>query len=128
MAAVPDDLSVLNQYGVGMKVAACWFGRRWTVVTSARNENVKRTVIFDVDQIVAEQLNEIPILEEPELEREPRALRVEVARRRLRAEEDRLAGRDWWLPQCWFVSEEHQQIFSAVLIASIDEDDEFDSS
>ena len=35
---IPENLinpKNLNQFGIGMKVAACWFGDRWTVETSA---------------------------------------------------------------------------------------------
>lgn len=66
LASPPEDLTKLNQFGVGMKVAACWFGRQWTVETSALGDPIKRTIHWDVDKIVADQIDELAIEEEPE--------------------------------------------------------------
>lgn len=60
-AAVPADTSGLSEFGMGMKSAACWFSPRWYVHTKALRETVERTVRFDVDKIVHDQLEELEI-------------------------------------------------------------------
>lgn len=60
-AAVPTDRSGLSEFGMGMKSAACWFSPRWHVRTKALGETVERTVRFDVDQIVHDQIEELEI-------------------------------------------------------------------
>ncbi len=60
-AAVPADTSGLSEFGMGMKSAACWFSPRWYVRTKALREAVERTVRFDVDKIIHDQLEELEI-------------------------------------------------------------------
>ncbi|MGO9085941.1 MAG: ATP-binding protein [Candidatus Sulfotelmatobacter sp.] len=60
-AAIPTDRSGLSEFGMGMKSAACWFAPQWTVRTSALGETVERTVEFDIDKIVKDNLEELAI-------------------------------------------------------------------
>lgn len=60
-AQVPPDNSRLSEFGMGMKSAACWFTNSWEVRTTALGEEVERTVGFDIDQIVADELDELDI-------------------------------------------------------------------
>ena len=62
-AAVPEDKSGLSEFGMGMKSAACWFAPKWTVRTTAIGEPIERTVRFDVDQIVHDEIEELQIEE-----------------------------------------------------------------
>ena len=62
-AALPDDRSGFAEFGMGMKSAACWFASRWTVRTSAIGEPVERTISFDVNQIVDDEIEELTIAE-----------------------------------------------------------------
>lgn len=62
-AAIPPDRSGLSEFGMGMKSAACWFAPRWHVRTKALGETLERTVQFDVQAIVSDQLEELGILE-----------------------------------------------------------------
>jgi len=64
-ASLPVDRSGLSEFGMGMKSAACWFADHWTVRTSAIDEPVERTVTFDVQRIVDQQIEDIPIRERP---------------------------------------------------------------
>lgn len=51
-ASPPPDTSGLSEFGLGMKAAASWFARRWSVRTSALGEPVERTITFDIPTIV----------------------------------------------------------------------------
>jgi hypothetical protein len=62
-AAIPPDRSGLAEFGMGMKSAACWFAPRWSVRTSALGEAVARTVRFNIDQIVNDDIQELTIEE-----------------------------------------------------------------
>jgi hypothetical protein len=60
-AEVPADQSGLSEFGMGMKTAACWFSTCWTVRTSALGEPVERTVSFDIERIVRDDLEELEV-------------------------------------------------------------------
>lgn len=64
-AEVPPDTSGLCEFGMGMKSASCWFAPRWRVRTTALGDPVCRTVTFDIEQIVADRLEELKVHEEP---------------------------------------------------------------
>jgi hypothetical protein len=55
-AQAPNDRTGLSEFGMGMKSAACWFARTWSVRTKALGENVERTIRFDIDKIVEENI------------------------------------------------------------------------
>lgn len=58
-AQVPADRSGLSEFGMGMKSAACWFCENWSVRTKALGELVERTVTFDVQKIVDNQIESL---------------------------------------------------------------------
>ena len=62
-AAIPPNRTGLAEFGMGMKSAACWFAPRWTVRTSALGELVERTVHFDIENIVNDNIEELTIYE-----------------------------------------------------------------
>lgn len=62
-AVLPPDRSGLAEFGMGMKSAACWFAPAWHVRTKALGEEVERTVRFDIDKIVRDELEELRIEE-----------------------------------------------------------------
>ncbi|MGE5554250.1 MAG: ATP-binding protein [Betaproteobacteria bacterium] len=64
-AQLPPERSGLSEFGMGMKSAACWFSDRWSVRTSALGEPVEREVAFDIDRIVADELEELSVRESP---------------------------------------------------------------
>ncbi|WP_018289968.1 ATP-binding protein [Verrucomicrobium sp. 3C] len=64
-AALPPNRTGLCEFGMGMKSAACWFAPRWHVRTKALGEGVERTVRFDIDRIVHDQIEELDITEAP---------------------------------------------------------------
>jgi hypothetical protein len=60
-AEPPPSASVLSEFGMGMKSAACWFGRQFVVRSSALGEPVERTVEFDIDRIVDSKSETLPV-------------------------------------------------------------------
>jgi hypothetical protein len=58
-AVIPPDRTGLSEFGMGMKSAACWFSPRWQVRTKALGEPVERTVKFDIDRIVKDEIEEL---------------------------------------------------------------------
>jgi hypothetical protein len=64
-AEPPPDASGLSQFGIGMKAAACWYARKFTVVSTALGEDVRRRVTFDVPAIVAANQEQLPVEVEP---------------------------------------------------------------
>lgn len=59
----PPDASGLSEFGLGMKAAACWFAREWSVRTSSLGDSIERTVEFDVPRITRDGLETLPISE-----------------------------------------------------------------
>ena len=51
----------LSEFGMGMKSAACWFGRKFTVRSSALSESAERAVVFDIDRIVTTKSETLPV-------------------------------------------------------------------
>lgn len=49
-AKTPEDNTGLNEFGMGLKTAACWLGYAWKVVTKALGENVERKLTFDLSK------------------------------------------------------------------------------
>jgi hypothetical protein len=64
-ADVPLDRKGLSEFGMGMKSAACWFGRSWMVRTSALGEDVERAVYFDIEKIVKDETELLTVRKRP---------------------------------------------------------------
>jgi hypothetical protein len=62
-AELPPDRGGLSEFGMGMKSASCWFAPLWSVRTTALDEPTERTVTFDVEKIVHDQLEELEVTE-----------------------------------------------------------------
>jgi hypothetical protein len=60
-AELPPDQSGLSEFGIGMKSAACWFAPEWKVRTTALGEPIERTVSFNIDKIVRDELEELKV-------------------------------------------------------------------
>lgn len=60
-AELPPDNTRLSEFGMGMKSAACWFSNKWQVKTKSINENIERTVVFDISKIVEDKIQELQI-------------------------------------------------------------------
>jgi hypothetical protein len=53
-----------HEFGIGMKTAAIWFGKKWKIETTKYGSDKKYTAIFDVDKMKSEQPDNIDIREE----------------------------------------------------------------
>ena len=62
-AEMPPERTGLAEFGMGMKSAACWFAPRWSVRTSAFGESNSRTVRFDIEKIVNDDIDELSVKE-----------------------------------------------------------------
>ncbi len=60
-AKTPEDNTGLNEFGMGLKTAACWLGYAWKVVTKALGENVERKLTFDLNSVISDKLDELPV-------------------------------------------------------------------
>lgn len=65
LANIPLDANGLNEFGMGMKVSSIWLSNLWSVETSAYGEPVKRTVIFDLNEVTTKQETSLDVVEEP---------------------------------------------------------------
>jgi hypothetical protein len=64
-AQIPPDRDGLSEFGMGMKCAACWFAKKWSVRTKAIGEAVEHVVWFDIDKIVEDRIEELSIAAVP---------------------------------------------------------------
>jgi hypothetical protein len=63
--APPPDTSGRSEFGMGLKTAACWFGRLWTVKSTQLGSDKEYSVTFDLERFVNEKVTEIEIHEGP---------------------------------------------------------------
>lgn len=61
IAKRPENQGGRNEYGMGLKTAASWFGKKWSVVTKTRGLNEEYSAIIDINSLVASRENEIGI-------------------------------------------------------------------
>lgn len=62
-ASPPPDTSGLSEYGLGLKAAASWFARVWSIRTTALGESVERAITFDVPRITSKHIDKLPVIE-----------------------------------------------------------------
>lgn len=64
-AKTPQDNTGLNEFGMGLKIAAYWLGNKWEVATKALGEDVTRIVRFDRRLIAENNLEDVDVKEIP---------------------------------------------------------------
>jgi hypothetical protein len=69
-AEPPPEDAVLSEFGMGMKTAACWFGKRLTVQSTALGDPVVRIAYLDYDDIIANRTTTVHLTERPALAEE----------------------------------------------------------
>ena len=58
-AEPPPDKSGLAEFGMGMKTAAAWFGRRLTIRSKALGEPFRREITLDFNEIIEKRLETV---------------------------------------------------------------------
>lgn len=61
LANLPLDRKGLHEFGMGMKVSSIWLCNTWTVETSALGEDIRKTMTFDLKEVVAKGKMELPV-------------------------------------------------------------------
>lgn len=74
----PPNTSGRCEFGMGLKMAACWFGNRWRVVTKRLNSPVEYTATVDVANLEANSPESIEVLERGELDPGLHYTRIEI--------------------------------------------------
>lgn len=64
-AKKPANDNGLNEFGMGLKTAACWLGENWEVTSKALNETEERIFSFDLNQVTANDLRTLPVKNTP---------------------------------------------------------------
>ena len=64
-ASPPRDTSGLSEFGLGMKAAASWFSNTWMVRTKAIDDNVERTIVFNIPEILRDKIDQLEPIESP---------------------------------------------------------------
>ena len=64
LANIPLDATGLSEFGMGMKVSSIWFSNVWKVETCALGEGIKKTVVFDLQEVVDKQETDLNVQEE----------------------------------------------------------------
>jgi hypothetical protein len=62
-AAAPANDTGLSEFGLGLKAAACWLAKRWSIRTSALGEPLERTVDFDIPEIVRSKRERLDVVQ-----------------------------------------------------------------
>lgn len=60
----PMNTKGRNEFGMGLKAAACWFGNLWSVETTCLGSNIKYKATIDIDNLVKYKKEEIDVEEE----------------------------------------------------------------
>lgn len=60
----PANTKGRNEFGMGLKAAACWFGNLWSVETTCLGSNVKYKATIDIDNLIKYKNEEIEVEEE----------------------------------------------------------------
>ena len=61
LANTPENNKGLNEFGMGLKTAALWLGETWSVETSAIGELVSRSISFDLNLVMGNNLISLPV-------------------------------------------------------------------
>lgn len=60
----PANTKGRNEFGMGLKAAACWFGNLWSVESTCLGSNTKYKATIDIDSLVKYKKEEIDVEEE----------------------------------------------------------------
>ena len=61
LANIPLFAEGLSEFGMGMKVSSIWLSDEWSVITSAYGEKVRKTLVFNLKEVVDNEETELPV-------------------------------------------------------------------
>jgi hypothetical protein len=74
----PEDRSGRSEFGMGLKMASCWLGSRWRVVTKKLDALEELTAELDIDTLVAEKSPSIVVSVKPVNDPSAHYTRIEI--------------------------------------------------
>ena len=74
----PVDTSGRSEFGMGLKMAACWFGSRWRVVTKRLGETIEYDALVDVQRLEVDKPEAIVVSQRMGLEPTEHYTRIEI--------------------------------------------------
>lgn len=60
--AKPENTSGRNEFGMGLKTAASWFGSKWEVTSTEIDSNNRYSVVVDIEKLAVENSNDVEII------------------------------------------------------------------
>ena len=74
----PVDTSGRSEFGMGLKMAACWFGSRWRVVTKRLGENIEYDALIDVRRLEVDKPDAILVTQRMGMDPSEHYTRIEI--------------------------------------------------
>ena len=74
----PTNTTGRSEFGMGLKMAACWFGSRWRVVTKRLGENMEYDALVDVQRLEVDKPDAIVVRQRMGLEPSEHYTRIEI--------------------------------------------------
>ena len=74
----PADTSGRSEFGMGLKMAACWFGNRWRVVTKRLGDAIEYEALVDVSNLEADKPDAIVVAQRMGLDPLEHYTRIEI--------------------------------------------------
>ena len=61
LGKAPNDTSGLNEFGWGLKTAASWFGKKWSVRSTTFDDDKEFHAVVDIKKLLQTGKNDVPI-------------------------------------------------------------------
>ena len=74
----PANISGRSEFGMGLKMAACWFGSRWRVVTKRLGDTIEYNALVDVSRLEIDKPNAIVVQQRMGFEPSEHYTRIEI--------------------------------------------------
>ncbi len=74
----PSDTSGRSEFGMGLKMAACWLGKRWRIVTKQLGSDTEYEVVVDVDTLAKDSPDSLEVLARQGIDRSLHYTRIEI--------------------------------------------------
>ena len=74
----PANTSGRSEFGMGLKMAACWFGNRWRIVTKRLGEAIEYEALIDVHRLEVDKPDAIVVTQRMGMEPSQHYTRIEI--------------------------------------------------